>query len=146
MQLTLRQSEPECLRQLNEEGPGEEIQGGESIASFQDWVLPAKEIHGLWERYDVIVFWMIVNALQTTSVMSDEKHIILCLLNICLGRSPLSQKLVVFILVQFNFGERLAAAVAAVCNECTLICGQGCQSTSCFLESVLAPKVQAFPP
>lgn len=60
MQLILRQSEPECLRQLNEEGPGEEIQGGDSIASFQDWVLPAKEIHGLWERYDVIVFWITV--------------------------------------------------------------------------------------
>jgi len=29
--------------QLNEEGPGEEIEGEEAISSFQEWLLPAKE-------------------------------------------------------------------------------------------------------
>lgn len=28
--------------QLNDEGPGEELDENEGIASFQDWILPAK--------------------------------------------------------------------------------------------------------
>ncbi|KAH9313151.1 hypothetical protein KI387_028186 [Taxus chinensis] len=34
--------------QLNEEGPGEELEGEDSISSFQEWLLPAKEFDGLW--------------------------------------------------------------------------------------------------
>ncbi|KAK1270658.1 hypothetical protein QJS04_geneDACA004304 [Acorus gramineus] len=37
--------------QLCEDGAGEEISGDEMLSSFNEWVLPAKEYDGLWERY-----------------------------------------------------------------------------------------------
>ncbi|BBN12187.1 pachytene checkpoint protein 2 [Marchantia polymorpha subsp. ruderalis] len=35
--------------QLHEEGPSEELEGNDSIASFHEWTLPGREFHGLWE-------------------------------------------------------------------------------------------------
>ncbi|CAA7404841.1 unnamed protein product [Spirodela intermedia] len=35
--------------QLSEEGPGEELSGDGVLASFNEWMLPAKEFDGLWE-------------------------------------------------------------------------------------------------
>ncbi|XP_078433621.1 pachytene checkpoint-like protein [Wolffia australiana] len=35
--------------QLCEEGPGEELSGEDDLASFNEWMLPAKEFDGLWE-------------------------------------------------------------------------------------------------
>ncbi|KAG6516392.1 pachytene checkpoint protein 2 homolog [Zingiber officinale] len=34
--------------QLSEEGPGEEPSGDDMLASFNEWILPAKEFDGLW--------------------------------------------------------------------------------------------------
>ncbi|KAJ3675280.1 hypothetical protein LUZ60_004322 [Juncus effusus] len=41
--------------QLSEDGPGEEPSEDESLSSFNEWALPAKEFDGLWESliYDV---------------------------------------------------------------------------------------------
>lgn len=52
----LEACKPLRLLQLNDEGPGEELDENEGIASFQDWILPAKEFDGLWERYIMACF------------------------------------------------------------------------------------------
>lgn len=36
--------------QLSEEGPCEELSNDGQLASFNEWILPAKEFDGLWER------------------------------------------------------------------------------------------------
>lgn len=38
------------LVQLSEEGPCEELGGDGQISSFNEWILPAKEFDGMWER------------------------------------------------------------------------------------------------
>ncbi|GAQ79558.1 AAA-type ATPase [Klebsormidium nitens] len=35
--------------QLSEDGPAEELEGDEDIATFHEWQLPARDFHGLWE-------------------------------------------------------------------------------------------------
>lgn len=35
--------------QLNEDGPGEEMDGDDEIATYKEWVLPSRDFHGLWE-------------------------------------------------------------------------------------------------
>ena len=35
--------------QLNEDGPGEEMDGEDDIATYKEWVLPSRDFHGLWE-------------------------------------------------------------------------------------------------
>ncbi|MQL93382.1 hypothetical protein Taro_026034 [Colocasia esculenta] len=35
--------------QLSEDGPGEELSGDDMFASFNEWILPAKEFDGVWE-------------------------------------------------------------------------------------------------
>ena len=38
------------MLQLNEDGPGEEPGEDDTLSSFNEWALPAKEFDGLWER------------------------------------------------------------------------------------------------
>lgn len=40
------------MSQLSEDGPGEEPSDDDSLSSFNEWVLPAKEFDGMWERFD----------------------------------------------------------------------------------------------
>ncbi|KAG4918340.1 hypothetical protein JHK82_055795 [Glycine max] len=35
---------------LSEEGPCEDISSDDQSSSFNEWILPAKEFDGLWER------------------------------------------------------------------------------------------------
>ncbi|CAN0900350.1 Pachytene checkpoint protein 2 homolog [Linum grandiflorum] len=42
--------------QLSDEGPCEELSGDGQLASFNEWILPAKEFDGLWERLVSLVF------------------------------------------------------------------------------------------
>lgn len=37
--------------QLSEEGPCEELSNDGQLASFNEWILPAKEFDSLWERF-----------------------------------------------------------------------------------------------
>lgn len=37
--------------QLSEEGPCEELSNDGQLASFNEWILPAKEFDGMWERF-----------------------------------------------------------------------------------------------
>jgi hypothetical protein len=37
--------------QLSEDGPGEEPGEDDTLSSFNEWALPAKEFDGLWERF-----------------------------------------------------------------------------------------------
>ncbi|XP_021292377.1 pachytene checkpoint protein 2 homolog isoform X2 [Herrania umbratica] len=37
--------------QLSEEGPCEELSGDGQLSSFNEWILPAKEFDGMWERF-----------------------------------------------------------------------------------------------
>lgn len=39
------------MLQLNEDGPGEEPSGDDTLSIFNEWALPAKEFDGLWERF-----------------------------------------------------------------------------------------------
>lgn len=39
------------LYQLSEEGPCEELSNDGQLASFNEWILPAKEFDGMWERF-----------------------------------------------------------------------------------------------
>lgn len=43
------------LCQLSEEGPCEDLSGDGQLPSFNEWMLPAKEFDGMWERF-VCVF------------------------------------------------------------------------------------------
>lgn len=36
--------------QLSEDGPCEELSGNDQDCSFNEWILPAKEFDGMWER------------------------------------------------------------------------------------------------
>ena len=36
--------------QLSEEGPCEDLSGDSNLSSFNEWMLPAKEFDGMWER------------------------------------------------------------------------------------------------
>ncbi|KAL9264101.1 Pachytene checkpoint protein 2-like protein [Drosera capensis] len=36
--------------QISEEGPYEELGGDGQLSSFNEWTLPAKEFHGMWDR------------------------------------------------------------------------------------------------
>ena len=40
-----------CFLQLSEEGPCEDLSGDGQLSSFNEWILPAKEFDGLWERF-----------------------------------------------------------------------------------------------
>ena len=40
--------------QLNDEGPGEELSGDDMLSSFNEWVLPAREFDGMWERSGIL--------------------------------------------------------------------------------------------
>ena len=42
------------MLQLNEDGPGEEPSEDDTLSSFNEWALPAKEFDGLWERFGLI--------------------------------------------------------------------------------------------
>ena len=42
------------ILQLNEDGPGEEPSEDDTLSSFNEWALPAKEFDGLWERFGLI--------------------------------------------------------------------------------------------
>lgn len=44
-----------CL-QLSEEGPCEDLSGDSNLSSFNEWMLPAKEFDGMWERLILIEF------------------------------------------------------------------------------------------
>lgn len=44
------------LCQLSEEGPCEELSGDGQLSSFNEWILPAKEFDGMWERYFCCLF------------------------------------------------------------------------------------------
>ena len=35
--------------QLNEDGPGDEMDGEDEIATYREWTLPSRDFHGLWE-------------------------------------------------------------------------------------------------
>ena len=35
--------------QLDEDGPGEEMDGEDDVATFREWTLPSRDFHGLWE-------------------------------------------------------------------------------------------------
>lgn len=39
------------MLQLSEDGPGEEPGEDDTLSSFNEWALPAKEFDGLWERF-----------------------------------------------------------------------------------------------
>jgi hypothetical protein len=39
------------MLQLSEDGPGEEPSEDDTLSSFNEWALPAKEFDGLWERF-----------------------------------------------------------------------------------------------
>jgi hypothetical protein len=39
------------LYQLSEEGPCEDISSDGQSSSFNEWILPAKEFDGMWERF-----------------------------------------------------------------------------------------------
>lgn len=39
------------IPQLSEEGPCEEMSGDGQLSTFNEWILPAKEFDGMWERY-----------------------------------------------------------------------------------------------
>lgn len=68
--------------QLNEEGPGEEIEGEEAISSFQEWLLPAKEFDGLWESliYDSGVKQQLLRYSESALLFS-EKGVNPCLIS-----------------------------------------------------------------
>lgn len=36
--------------QLSEDGPCEELSGDGQLSTFNEWILPAKEFNGMWER------------------------------------------------------------------------------------------------
>lgn len=47
--------------QLSEEGPCEELSNDGQLASFNEWILPAKEFDGMWERFvqqDPVLTWI----------------------------------------------------------------------------------------
>lgn len=60
--------------QLNEEGAGEEIEESEGISSFQDWILPAKEFHGLWDSliFDVGLKQRLLRYAEVALLFSDK--------------------------------------------------------------------------
>jgi hypothetical protein len=39
------------LCQLSEEGPCEDLSGDGQLSTFNEWILPAKEFDGMWERF-----------------------------------------------------------------------------------------------
>lgn len=46
--------------QLSEEGPCEELSGDGQPSSFNEWILPAKEFDGMWERYFYCLFFFTI--------------------------------------------------------------------------------------
>ena len=42
------------MLQLSEDGPGEEPSEDDTLSSFNEWALPAKEFDGLWERFALL--------------------------------------------------------------------------------------------
>ena len=38
--------------QLNEDGPGDEMDGEDEFATYREWKLPSRDFHGLWESLD----------------------------------------------------------------------------------------------
>lgn len=41
--------------QLSEEGPCEDLSSDGQLSSFNEWILPAKEFDGMWERFVFII-------------------------------------------------------------------------------------------
>ena len=42
--------------QLSEEGPCEDLDGDSQLSSFSEWMLPAKEFDGMWDRLEYITY------------------------------------------------------------------------------------------
>ena len=50
------------LWQLSEEGPCEDISSDGQSSSFNEWILPAKEFDGMWERFLLLCsLWLTLN-------------------------------------------------------------------------------------
>lgn len=48
--------------QLSEEGPCEELSGDGQLSTFNEWILPAKEFDGMWERFGLqLLFFLVVH-------------------------------------------------------------------------------------
>eukprot|EP00249_Psilotum_nudum_P036438 c731_g1_i1 orf=200-1618(+) len=60
--------------QLNDEGPGEEMDNSENIASFHDWVLPSREFHGLWDSliYDTGLKQRLLCYAESTLIFAEK--------------------------------------------------------------------------
>lgn len=45
--------------QLSEEGPCEELSEDAQLSTFNEWILPAKEFDGMWERLASLlkIYW-----------------------------------------------------------------------------------------
>ncbi|KAL3616621.1 nucleolar component of the pachytene checkpoint [Castilleja foliolosa] len=57
--------------QLSEEGPCEDISNDVQLASFNEWILPAKEFDGMWER--LIYVSLVSNILDSVTSSSDDE-------------------------------------------------------------------------
>lgn len=68
--------------QPNEEGPGDELEGEESISSFQEWILPAKEFEGLWDSliYDTGLKQRLLRY-AASALLFSEKGVNPCLIS-----------------------------------------------------------------
>ncbi|KAL2634595.1 hypothetical protein R1flu_006074 [Riccia fluitans] len=60
--------------QLNEGGPAEELEGNDTIPSFHEWMLPAREFHGLWESliYESALKQHLVRYAATALLFSEK--------------------------------------------------------------------------
>ncbi|RZR90835.1 hypothetical protein BHM03_00018821 [Ensete ventricosum] len=58
--------------QLSEEGPGEEPSGDDMLSSFDEWVLPAREFDGLWER--ILRISKVAKLFQKIQEMVEEEN------------------------------------------------------------------------
>ncbi|RRT61335.1 hypothetical protein B296_00022254 [Ensete ventricosum] len=58
--------------QLSEEGPGEEPSGDDLLSSFDEWVLPAREFDGLWER--ILRISKVAKLFQKIQEMVEEEN------------------------------------------------------------------------
>lgn len=61
--------------QLSEDGPAEELEGEEDIATFHEWQLPARDFHGLWESliFDSGVKQRLLRYAASALLFSDKK-------------------------------------------------------------------------
>jgi hypothetical protein len=65
------------MLQLSEDGPGEEPSEDDTLSSFNEWALPAKEFDGLWERFGLIslsvqtVFYCVSDIIISCSLLYE---------------------------------------------------------------------------